>query len=81
MKTLALTLLVSLSVCLSHAKPANDMFAKALPVTGTSIVVIGSNVGATKEPGEPDHAGDPGGLSVWWTWTAPSDYAVLIRTG
>ncbi len=47
MKTLAPTLLVSLGVCLCHAQPANDMFANALPLTGTGIVVTGSNVGAT----------------------------------
>lgn len=31
--------------------------------------VRGYNWGATKEPGEPDHAGDPGGASVWYAWT------------
>jgi hypothetical protein len=25
--------------------------------------------GATKEAGEPDHGGDPGGASVWYSWT------------
>jgi hypothetical protein len=29
----------------------------------------GYNWGATKEAGEPDHAGDPGGASVWYAWT------------
>jgi hypothetical protein len=29
----------------------------------------GYNWGATKEGGEPDHAGDPGGASVWYSWT------------
>ena len=31
-----------------------------------------SNCRAHKEPGEPDHAGNPGGRSVWWQWTAPA---------
>jgi len=31
----------------------------------------GYNWGATKEAGEPDHAGDPGGASVWYAWTPP----------
>jgi hypothetical protein len=31
----------------------------------------GYNWGASKETGEPDHAGDPGGASVWYSWTAP----------
>jgi hypothetical protein len=30
-----------------------------------------SNFGATSEPGEPIHAGQPGGASVWFSWTAP----------
>ncbi len=29
----------------------------------------GYNWGATKQAGEPDHAGDPGGASVWYSWT------------
>jgi hypothetical protein len=34
--------------------------------------VSGYNWGATKQAGEPDHAGDPGGASVWYAWT-PSE--------
>jgi hypothetical protein len=29
---------------------------------------------------EPFHCGDPGGASVWWTWTAPSNVAVSVST-
>jgi hypothetical protein len=32
----------------------------------------GYNWGAGKQSGEPEHAGDPGGASVWFTWTAPA---------
>lgn len=32
---------------------------------------LGFNWGATKQAGEPNHAGDPGGASVWYSWTAP----------
>jgi hypothetical protein len=32
----------------------------------------GYNWGATKEAGEPAHAGDPGGASVWYAWTPPA---------
>lgn len=31
--------------------------------------VHGYNWGATKQPGEPDHAGNPGGASVWYSLT------------
>jgi hypothetical protein len=53
------------------AAPAqNDNFANrfALPA---SAVVLGQNFGATKEAGEPSQAGQSGGASVWWSWTAP----------
>jgi hypothetical protein len=58
---------------------ANDMFAKAQTVTkGTSVKA--SNVGATKEPGEPAHAGNAGGRSIWFRWTATSNGTVTFST-
>jgi len=38
------------------------------------------NLDATREPGEPDHAGNPGGKSLWWRWTAPRSGPVLLQT-
>ncbi|HKZ15325.1 MAG TPA: hypothetical protein VJL81_15920 [Solirubrobacterales bacterium] len=38
----------------------------------------GYNFGATKEAGEPDHAGDPGGASVWYSWTPTRSGEVSI---
>ena len=69
-----------LDASLSQAQPANDMFANRIVITGTNIVVTGSSVGATKEPGEPVHAGNAGGASVWWSWTAPAVGAATIST-
>ena len=34
--------------------------------------VFGYNWGATAEFGEPEHAGVPGGASVWYRWTPPA---------
>ncbi len=51
--------------------PANDFFASAQLLTGSSANAQGSNVGATKEAGEPNHAGNKGGASVWYVWTPP----------
>jgi hypothetical protein len=51
----------------AHAQPFNDAFADAV-VIQTGQVLNGTNNGATKEPGEPDH-GDDGGGSVWWKFT------------
>jgi uncharacterized repeat protein (TIGR01451 family)/uncharacterized delta-60 repeat protein len=62
------------------AQPANDNFAAGQVLTGPAGVVTGSNVGATKEPNEPDVAGNPGGASVWFTWTSPISDAVNIST-
>ena len=62
------------------AAPVNDGFANATAVSGLPVSVNGENVGATKEPGEPDHAGDTGGQSVWWVWTAPSTASVTVDT-
>ena len=44
-------------------RPPNDNF---LTASTTQVGGTGTNVGATKEPGEMDHAGNPGGASVWW---------------
>ncbi len=62
--------------------PANDSFDAAIPLTESptpsgfiptySAGASGFNWNATKEPGEPAHAGDSGGASVWYSWTAPS---------
>jgi hypothetical protein len=49
----------------------NDDFEDANVLYDVRGTVTGSNDGATKEPGEPNHAGEPGGGSVWWRWTAP----------
>jgi len=35
---------------------------------------------ATKEPGEPNHAGDVGGHSLWYSWTATSSNPVTFDT-
>jgi hypothetical protein len=42
--------------------------------------VIAINVGATKEVGEPAHAGDAGGASVWFRWTATRDAFLTVDT-
>lgn len=53
--------------------PGNDNFANASGLSGTNGVVTGSNEGGTLEPGEPQHAGRPGGRSVWYAWTPPAN--------
>lgn len=61
------------------AAPSNDDFAAALLGDGDRLEGSGNNFGATKESGEPDHAGDPGGASVWFGWGAPRSQTVYVR--
>ena len=60
--------------------PANDNFADALLLTGSSGNVIATNLFATKEPGEPNHAGNAGGASLWFRWVAPGGGSVVFDT-
>lgn len=62
------------------AAPANDHFAAAAQLTGPRGSQTGSNVEASKEPGEPAHAGNAGGRSVWYSWTAPEDGTYVFDT-
>lgn len=52
--------------------PANDSLASATTLSGSSGSCIGVSRSATKQTGEPGHAGKAGGASVWFKWTAPS---------
>ena len=63
------------------AAPANDDLADAIvfSLTGSSPLG-GTNVGATAELDEPDHAGVPSATSVWWQFTAPEDGDVTLTT-
>lgn len=71
---------VPVSVGNSSAPPLNNNFGSAQTLLGTSPSVAGANANATKESGEPDHAGNAGGKSIWYNWTAPSTKVVTIDT-
>ena len=53
-------------------EPANDNFAKAQAISGTSGSVSGTNVGATVETNEPNIQDNRGGASVWYKWVVPA---------
>ena len=65
---------------LPNGPPAEDNFANRFELFGASGVVSVNNIGATKEAGEPDHAGKPGGSSVWYNWRAPAKGIATFRT-
>lgn len=52
--------------------PANDNFVDAAVLEGSSGAIVVDNTLATREAGEPDHAGAFGMASLWWRWT-PSE--------
>lgn len=62
------------------AKPANDDFSGRMALTGRTASVRTYNAAASLQPNEPDHAGVPGGTSLWWAWTAPASGRVAIST-
>ena len=71
-----------------YAQPVNDFFVNAITLTGPSGSVVGNNVAASIEPGEPDHGfgasgfgfSVPWGSSVWYRWVAPTNGTVTWNT-
>ena len=78
----SLTALFALILTISAhaAPPVNDNLEDFEVLAGTSGAVSRTNVEATKELDEPDHAQDAGGASVWFEWTAPGDGEVTFDT-
>lgn len=64
----------------TNLPPANDNFSAATVLMGTSASVLGFNIGASQEAGEPSVARVSGGHSVWWTWKAPASGTVVVTT-
>jgi hypothetical protein len=73
----------------AYVFPENDDFEAAQslnrfdfpgPPPSGALLIGPSNFGATKQPGEPNHAGDRGGSSVWYTWQAPFTGSAAFST-
>ena len=77
----------------AQAAPSNDAFTNSgTPLSGAPVTFTGSNVDATGESGEPNHAGaswkstctnatTPDSnceSSVWWTWTPTASGAYTV---
>ena len=60
--------------------PDNDAFANAIPLRTSSGSFGTNNTGASKEAGEPNHAGNAGGHSLWLRWQAPRAGTVTMET-
>lgn len=57
-----------------------DKFADRHFINSLSGLGRSSNTFATLEPGEPQHAGKPGGHSVWLGWTAAANGVATFHT-
>jgi hypothetical protein len=71
---------IRFNVSQDGAAPTNDNFANAQLITGSSGTVTGSTIGATREAGEPAHARDAGGASIWFKWQAPESVPTTFST-
>ena len=70
------------AVTATNNTPFNDLFARRAHLSGTTLTVRANNAGASREAGagEPLIAGDAGGASLWWDWTAPATGQVTLDT-
>ena len=60
----------------------NDYFENRIPLSAPAVYAFSSNLDATREPGEPNHAGFPGTNSIWWSWVAPrSERFTVVASG
>jgi hypothetical protein len=64
----------------SGTAPPNNNFGSATVLTGLTAGTTGRTYAATKENGEPLHAGNAGGASVWYRWVAPTSGQAVIST-
>lgn len=60
-------------------KIRGDDFVTREPLQ-SSTTITATTINATKETGEPNHAGNSGGRSIWWRWTASIDEQITITT-
>lgn len=68
------------SVVVRYLNPTNDYFALSAQLPGTGGFVSAQNDQATREAGEPFHAGNDGGRSVWYWWRAPANGELALST-
>lgn len=70
----------NLSILDNEIQTWNNQFANRIVLSGSSLTAIGTNVGATRESGEPNVLNVSGGKSIWWSWNATASGTVVIST-
>ena len=68
------------SIVVRYVNPTNDFYNDAILLTGVSGVVDAINGRATIEQGEPLHADNAGGHSIWYRWRAPANGTLTLNT-
>jgi hypothetical protein len=61
-------------------RPPNDNFANLVALQNNSGTLTGTNLSATRETGEPNHAGFMGDKSVWYSWLSPVNGQITVDT-
>jgi len=57
-----------------------DNFSNRISIDPLVGPVLGNNSPASQEPGEPSHAGKPGGKSIWYSWQASFTGVISLTT-
>ena len=60
--------------------PGNDKFSNSWNSESTTARFEGANVNASKESGEPEHAGNAGGHSVWFGYISLASGRITVET-
>lgn len=68
------------SIIVKYINPTNDHFTNSIALEGANDLIRAINGRATIEPGEPIHALNDGGHSIWYSWTAPDDGFLSLST-
>ena len=69
-----------IQVTLREVDPVNDFFVNSTTLTNAAGTNSVNTQNATRETGEPNHAGSLAAKSVWWTFTAPADGTLFLST-
>lgn len=70
----------SVTLNITSGSLSNNHFGNARVINDTSPTLSWNNDLADKQTGEPNHAGNRGGKSVWWRWTPSFDGTVTLDT-
>jgi uncharacterized repeat protein (TIGR01451 family) len=69
-----------LNLIAAIGSPTNDMFSTHAVINGDTGQLSSNNLNASREAGEPNHAGGTGSKSVWWNWTPQTTGVASIDT-